>query len=102
MDHVFNLTVNQTNIAVNVKLILPFVFNVKPMPTEPSNFQNTFVFVLMDFMKMLMEPVSHVMMVVLNAHHPQNVTIVLLKPLTMVMEHVNVLLELSSKFQPTV
>jgi hypothetical protein len=49
-----------------------------------------------------MEPVSHVMMVVLNAHHPQNVTTVLPKPLTMVMEHVNVLLELSSKFQPTV
>lgn len=101
MDHVSNQTVNLTNIAVNVNLILLFVSNVKPTLTESSNSQNIFVFVLMDSMKLLMEPVNHVMTVVLSAHHQLSVTAVLLKLLTMVTEPVNVPLEHSSKFQPT-
>lgn len=102
MDHVFNQTVNQTNIAVNVNLILLFVFNVKPMLTELSNSQNTFVSGLTDSMKPLTEHANHVTTVVPSAHLQQNVTAVLLKLPTTVMEPVNVLLVLSSKFQPTV
>lgn len=76
MDHVFNPTVNQTNIAVNVKPILLFVFNVMPMQTELLNFQNTFVFVLMVSMKELMEHVHHAVMVVQNVLRQQNATVV--------------------------
>lgn len=101
MDHVSNQTVNQTNIAVNVNLILLSVFNVKPMPTELSNSQNTFVFALMDSMKLPMEHASHAMTVVPSVHHQQNVTAVLLKLPIMVTEPADVLLVLSSKFQPT-
>lgn len=101
MDHVFNPTVNPTNIAVNVKPILPFVSNVMLMPTELSNFQNTSVFVLMDSMKESMELVSHAVKVVPSVHLQLNVTAVLLKPLTTVMEHANAQLEHSSKSQPT-
>lgn len=101
MDHVFNQIVNQTNIAVNVNLILLFVFNVKPMPTELSNSQNTFVFALTDSMKLPMKHANHVMMVVPSVHHQQNVTAVLLKPPITMTEPADVLLVLSSKFQPT-
>lgn len=101
MDHVSNQTVNQTNIAVNVNLILLSVSNVKPMPTELSNSQNTFVFALTDSMKLPMEHANHAMTVVPSVRHQQNVTVVLLKPPTTMMEPADVLLVLSSKFQPT-
>lgn len=99
---VFNLTVNLTNIAVNVKLISHCVFNAKLMLTELSNFQNIFVFVLMDSMKELMELANHAQVDVLSVHLPLNVTHVLLKLLTIMTEHATVLLEHSSKSLPTV
>ena len=96
-EDVFNPTVNLTNGVHNVRLILLFVFNVKPMSTESSSSQNIFVSVPMDSSKLPMELASHVLMDVLSAHQPLNAMLVSLKPPTMEMEHASVPLELSSE-----
>ena len=100
--HAFKATVKLINSVLNAKQISNCVSNATPLLTESSNYQNTFVTVLMDFMKIQpQKPVELAQVVVLNALHPLNVTLVLPRPMEILTVNVLVKLELSSQFLTT-
>jgi len=100
-EDVFNQTANQTNGVPNARLILRFVFNAKPTSTESSSSQNTFVFALMDSLKMPMEHARLALTDVPNAHQQPNATLVWLKLPTTETEHAIAQLEHSLELLQT-